>query len=59
MKLIVELTEHWARNVLKSMNWTKRNGTTGKVELSKKFPKEEKFEMLYWIMMSRQLLFLI
>ena len=38
----LELTENWARNVLKSMNWTKRKGTTGKVEPSKKFLKEEK-----------------
>ena len=63
MKLIVELTENWARNVLKAMNWTKRKGTTGKVEPSKKFLVEEKFtfqrKMLYWIMMSRQFLFLI
>ena len=27
----LELIENWARNVLKSMNLTKRNGTTGKV----------------------------
>ena len=63
MKLIVELTENWARNVLKAMNWTKRKGTTGNVEPSKKFLDEEKFtfqrKMLYWIMMSRQFLFLI
>ena len=39
----LELTENWARNVLKSMNWTKRKGTTGKVEPSKKFLEEEKF----------------
>ena len=34
--------ENWPRNVLKSMNWTKRKGTTGKVEPSKKFLEEEK-----------------
>ena len=39
----LELTENWARNVLKSMNWTKRKGTTRKVEPSKKFLEEEKF----------------
>ena len=39
----LDLTENWARNVLKSMNWTKRKGTTGKVEPSKKFLEEEKF----------------
>ena len=39
----LELTKDWTRNVLKSMNWTKRKGTTRKVELSKKFLKEEKF----------------
>ena len=37
----LELTENWARNILKSMNWTKRKGTTGKVEPSKKFLEEE------------------
>ena len=39
----LKLTENWACNVLKSMNWTKRKGTTGKVEPSKKFLEEEKF----------------
>ena len=39
----LELTENWACNVLKSMNWTKRKGTTGKVEPSKEFLEEEKF----------------
>ena len=39
----LELTENWARNVLKSMNWTKRKGTTGKVGSSKKFYEKEKF----------------
>ena len=39
----LELTEMWARNVLKSMNWTKRKDTTGKVEPSKRFLEEEKF----------------
>ena len=38
----LELTENWARNILKSMNWTKRKGTTGKVEPSKRFLEEEK-----------------
>ena len=38
----LELTEYWAHNVLKSINWTKRKGTTEKVELSKKFFEEEK-----------------
>ena len=33
----LELTENWARNVLRFMNWTKQKGTTGKVEPSKKF----------------------
>ena len=28
----LELTENWACDVLKSMNWTKRKDTTGKVE---------------------------
>ena len=34
----LELTENWARSILKSMNWT-----TGKVESSKNFLEEEKF----------------
>lgn len=38
----IELTEGWARNVLKSMKWTKRKGTTGKVEPSQQFLAEEK-----------------
>ena len=33
----LESTGNWARNVLKSMNWTKRKGTTGKVEPLKSF----------------------
>ena len=39
----LELTENCTRSVLKSMNWTKRKGTTEKVEPSKKFLEEEKF----------------
>ena len=39
----LELTENQARNVLKSMNWTKRKATTAKVKPSKKFLEEEKF----------------
>ena len=30
----IELTDGWARHVLKSMKWTKRRGTIGKVEPS-------------------------
>ena len=33
----------WARGVLKSMDWVKRKGTTGKVEPSKQLLAEEKF----------------
>ena len=61
----LELTGNLARNILKSMNWTKRKCTMGKVEplksflRKKKFFSKEKFQMLYWIIMSRQLLFLI
>ena len=33
----LELTEGWARNVLKGMDWVKRKGTTGKVEPCPKF----------------------
>lgn len=39
----LELTDSWAIHVLKDLNWTKRKGTTGKVEPSKKFIEEEKF----------------
>ena len=39
----LELTEGWAHSVLKSMDWVKRKGTTGKVELCSKFLEEEKF----------------
>ena len=39
----LELTEGWARKVLKSMGWVKRKGTTGKVEPCSKFLEEEKF----------------
>ena len=38
----LQLTEDWARGVLKSMNWVKRKGTTGKTELSRQFLLEEK-----------------
>ena len=39
----LQLTEDWARGVLKSMNWVKRKGTTGKIEPSQQFLLEEKF----------------
>ena len=39
----LELTENCAHIVLKSMSWTKRKDTTGKVKPSKKFLEEEKF----------------
>ena len=39
----LELTEDWARHLLKSMERVKRKGTTGKVESSEKFLQEEKF----------------
>ena len=39
----LELTENWVHNVFKSINWTKRKGTTEKVKPSKKFFEEEKF----------------
>ena len=37
----LESTMDWARGVIKSMNWTKRTGTTGKIEPSKQFLLEE------------------
>ena len=39
----LELTERWAQNVLKDMDWMKRKGTTGKVEPCPRFLGEEKF----------------
>ena len=39
----LKLTEKWARGVLKKLNWTKRKGTTGKVEPSPQFLAEEKY----------------
>ena len=39
----LELTEGWGRIVLKSMDWVKRKGTTGKVEPCSKFLEEETF----------------
>ena len=39
----IKLTDDWARDVLKSMDWVKRKGTAGKVEPSKQFLEEEKF----------------
>ena len=36
------MTDGWARHVLESMKWTKRKGTTGKVEPSQQFLDEEK-----------------
>ena len=38
----IELTDGWARHVFESMKWTKRKGTTGKVEPSQQFLDEEK-----------------
>ena len=39
----LELTEKWARGVLKKLNWSKRKGTTGKVDPSPQFLAEEKY----------------
>ena len=33
----LELTKDWARGIIKSMNWTKRKTTTGKIEPPKQF----------------------
>ena len=38
----LELTKDWARGAIKSMNWTKRKETTGKIEPPKQFLLEEK-----------------
>ena len=37
----IALTESWARGVLKSMEWSKRKGATGKIEPIKQFLLEE------------------
>ena len=39
----IGLTDMWARGILKSMNWVKRKGTTGKIEPSSQFLQEGKF----------------
>jgi len=39
----LELTDRWARNLLNAIGWTKRKGTTGKVEPSSQFLSEERF----------------
>ena len=39
----LELTNGWARNILKSIGWVKRKGTTGKVVPSALLLQEEKF----------------
>ena len=41
----LEGTLEWARNVLKPMNWTKRKGTTGKVDPPDQFLMEEKLTL--------------
>ena len=61
----LELTENWTQSVLKTTNWTKRKGTTGKIEPSKKVLEEkkllykEKFPLSYRIIIYGQSLFLI
>ena len=39
----LDLTDRWARDVLKQMKLNKRKGTTGKVDPSPQFSAEEKF----------------
>ena len=39
----LELTDKWSRGVLNKLNWTKRKGTTGKVDPSSQFLAEEKY----------------
>ena len=38
---MLELADAWVRAVIKSMNWTKTKGTTGKIEPTKQFLLEE------------------
>ena len=40
----IALAESWAGGVLKSVEWSKRKGTTGKIEPSKQFLLEEKLK---------------
>ena len=39
----LNLSDCWARDVLKQLKWSKRRGTTGKVDSSPQFLGEEKF----------------
>ena len=39
----LDLTDRWARDVLKQLKWSKRKGTTGKVDPSPQFLAEEQF----------------
>ena len=39
----LDLTDRWARDVLKQLKWSKRKGTTGKFDPSPQFLAEEKF----------------
>ena len=39
----LDLTDRWARDVLKQLKWSKRKGTTGKVESPPQVLAEEKF----------------
>ena len=39
----VKHTDDWVRHILKSVDWVKRKGATGKVETSEKLLQEEKF----------------
>ena len=39
----LELTDRWARDVLKQLKWSKRKGTTGKLDPPPQFLAEEKF----------------
>ena len=40
-----ELTDRWARDLLDSMEWNKRKGTTGKIERCPQFLFEETFTL--------------
>ena len=58
----VELINRWARSILSDLNWSKRKGTTGKIETSLQFLAEEKFfsgqyQLQYQVMISQTFLF--
>ena len=48
----LELIDRWVRDVLKQLKWSKRKGTTGKLDPSPQFLAEEKFTFQRTISMA-------